>query len=781
MLKNLFKISFRSILRHKTAAIVNIIGLSIAMASFIMIYLWVYNEVSFNRNFEKSDRIYRISRIRYNGNTMNVSSQLPYPLITAIKEEIPGVEAISRQFLYLASFEQGDKLIEEYYLSMVDTSFFEVFDYEFIAGDPKKPFWNEYSLVVSEEVAEKYFPGENALGKKLKMHADEEYTISAIIKDQPDNTSINFNMFIPIDPHFRNSDDYNDWSSFFLRAYVYLPENIDLKEISKKMEDVFHKYSEDDDTEHEFVLEALSNIYLFNLDGENERIEYVYIFSLIAILILIIACINYTNIAASIAARRTKEVGIKKVLGSDKKNLIFQFYTEVFIITVLALILGMVAVELLRPGFNEITRSEITIRYFSVHFLCMLGLLIITISLIAGTYPALLLSSQQPAECLKGRFTGGPGLARFSRILVIFQIASSVFLIICVGFIYLQLDYIRAKELGFQKDNIIFTHLNSDVTEKYQTFKAELLKNPDITHVCRTSQLPNNINYHWRGIEWEGKNDEVTSSFDFSAVDFDYIETFDMQMIDGRPFSREYSQDSTAYILNETAVKLCGLKDPVGKKFNTEADVGRIIGVVKDFHSLPLTSGKRPVFFKLLPQYFSRIIIRFKEGSAARSREYVEKMWTEMFPERPLLITSFNDHIDAHYNRERSAGILAAFFAAVVILISCIGLFGLANHMARRKSKEIGIRKVFGASSSSMVMMLLRQYSLWLLIASLIATPFAFLFVKDWLQNFAYHIDINPLVFILACLLTFIIVVLTVGIQSYRAANKNPAESLKYE
>jgi putative ABC transport system permease protein len=715
------------------------------------------------------------------GNGVVLKTEMPYPFATAVKMEVPEAKFISRVINSPTMVFSDDLNFNEFDLAAVDSNYFDIFNYEFVKGERSNVFRNPNSMVITEDIAKKYFGDHDPIGKVLRLENGPQYIVSYVVKYPPNNTSMDINMFVLAESLYKNTSDYNDWYSHFLHVYIYVPEPIDIGQVEKKLSEVLVSNLEDPNPVPEIKLQALSQVHLYNLQGENQRIQYICIFSSIALIILIIASINYTNIASVQALGRSKEVGIKKVVGLGRGQLCAQFFGETFIQSFLALLLAMMLVELVRPAFNELTGKEIMIHYSNVRFLLMLFALPLVGTLLAGSYPAIYLSSIKPIDALKGNFASAKGQGRFRRILVIFQFSASIVLIVSVLFIYKQLRFINNKDLGFEKENIVYAYIGGDLNEKFDAFKSELMKNPGIVNVCRCSQLPNKINYGMYGIEWEGKVGEESVGFNFAAVDFDFIETTGLEIIEGRSFSREYSLDSFNYILNEAAVKLMGIDDPVGKRFDIDNEKGKIIGVLKNFHSKPLMSEISPTFLIIDPSYYVYVMVRIRPENSKASLEHIEQVWNSFLPLNPPDLKFFNDRIDYYYQNEKMIGKLAGAFTIVVILISCMGLFGLASHTAQRKAKEISIRKVFGASAFKMMLMFTKIFAAWVLIANLIAWPFAYWFVSSWLQNFAYRIDIGASVFLVSAAIALLIAIITVGSQSYRAASKNPADVMRYE
>lgn len=772
-------------MRQKLYSFINILDLAIGLACFILILLWVQSEISYDKCFDNSENIYLAHKSVPTGNGVSVNAALAFPFATAIYNEVPEVTAITRVDLHPSLVRFGDLYFEEQNLVAVDSSYFEIFKYEFIQANAELVLRNPNEIVITESIAKKYFEEENPINKLLMIDDDKQYIVSGVVKDPPKNTHLEYNMFIPIEPLYRNTDDYNDWYSHFLQCYIYAPPSVSAETLESRLTDILDKYTNDPDSETvrnvKIKLLPVSKLHLFNVEGKNQRIQYVYIFSLIAILILIVACINYMNIATSMSVRRSREIGLKKVVGAMRHQLLLQFLAEAFIQALIAMLLAMMLVELIRPFFNQLSGKEIFIPYSSIWFIPVLGALVLLSSLLAGAYPAFLMSSFKPVSAFKGNLVSGKGQAQFRKILVIFQFTVSIALIISTLFIYRQLNFINKKDLGFQKDNIMYAFLNDDISKKYDSFRNELLKNPAIVNVCRTSQLPNNISYGMRGIEWVGKEGDDLAHFSFASVDYDFLETSGIELIEGRGFSREYGMDSLHYIMNEATIKMIGYDNPIGRQFSADDEDGKIIGVVKNFHSKPLTRGIGPMFFIMNPEYYVYVMIKIRPENVEETTKYIESVWNNFTSLYAFESHFFNSRIDSYYRNESKNGKLALSFTIIVIIISCMGLFGLASHTAQRKTKEIGVRKVFGASVSSLVFNFVKIFVRWVLIGNIIAWPLAYYFVSNWLNNFAFGITINVGVFLVSAAVALFIAIITVAYQSFRAANRNPIDSIRYE
>ncbi|MFC2106791.1 ABC transporter permease [Bacteroidota bacterium] len=781
MYYNYFKIAFRNIKRQKLYSIINIMGLSISIATLIFIILWVQDELQYERCHKNADKIYQAYKTFKIGNSFNHNPSLPLPLADAIKAEVPEIEDVTRMLMQSALVSVDTAIYNENNLCLMDPSAFNIFSYHFIKGNAETALKEPHSVVISDKIAKKYFGKENPIGKTITLDNDKQFIVSAIIEDMESKTDLNYDMYFPLNTFFGNSDEAKDWYSHFVRTYVLAKDKIEKDTLFKKMSRVIQKNMEDE-SNIELLGLPLSKSRLYNLSGQNQRIQYVFIFSMIGLLILIIACINYMNISTSLSVRRAREIGIKKVVGANKSQLAIQFLGESFIQTFIALLIAMMLVEILRPYFNTLTGKEILIPYLEAWFIPLLLCLLIITSLLAGSYPAFLLSSFKPLSSFRGKSVSGKGQANFRRGMVIFQFAISIALIISTLLIYTQLNYIKKKDLGFDRENILYFYMAGDLNEKFDSFKNELLQNPQIVSLCRSSALPSAVWSILRGMDWEDKEEDNNVSFAFISTDYDFLKTTGIDLLYGREFEQNSGKDSLNYYINEEALTAIGWEEPLGKKFGIEGDLaGRVIAVVKNFNSLPLMEKIEPLIITNIPEYYRIVIVRFNPENISSTVSFIEEKWNEYVPEFPFESNFMNRRIERYYYNEIRVGNLAFVFTILTILITCIGLFGLASHTAQQKTKEIGIRKVFGANVSGLVYLFVKNFTKWVLIANVIAWPISYFFFKDWLNNFAYRVDINWWIFAGASALALLIAVITVIYQSLAAAYKNPADSLRYE
>jgi putative ABC transport system permease protein len=782
MFKNYLKIAFRNIIRHKGHSFINIAGLAIGMAVCILILLWIQHELSYDKFHEKADNIYRVIQER--------SPVTPTPLAPTLKKEIPEViQATRYRWVGNPLIKYGEKSFSDDKLFLVDPSFFDIFSFKFLKGDPGAALKNPFSAVLTEKTAQKYFGDEDPIGKSILVDNRLLVKVTGVIENVPENSHIQFDLLGPFE-FIRNlwGADINNWRWVSHRAYVLLQKNCRLPEVTGKINDMIKKYMPD--TNAKFYLQPITRIHLHTEFDERERgsIAYVYIFSAAALLILLIACINFMNLATARGAARAKEVGVRKIVGAQKKDLIKQFYGESILSSIIALIIAVTLVELALPTFNALTSKHLSLD-FSGNIFILSGFIFIALfaGLVSASYPSLFLSSFKPANVLRGASPTGPGApSRLRKILVVTQFTLSIFLIISTAVVYRQLSYIKNQELGYEKDHIISMRVTGDLLKHLSAARNELLQNPNILAVTLTNTLPCRRETTHTKVNWEGKNPQEEIRVEVLKVDYNFLKTFDIPMVEGRFLSREHPTDvREGFVVNETAVKTMGFEDesPIGKRFELTGRKGKIIGVVKDFHS-------RSLHYKIAPLVIQHIAVdgdydtlsfRLKAENFSSTLSFLEGVWKKYAPDYTFAFSFFDEEIDELYKSEQRMGNVFNYFTFLAIFISCLGLLGLVSFTAQQKTKEIGIRKVLGSTVPGIVLLFSRQFLIWVLAANIIAWPLGYYFMNKWLQNFAYRTGIGIDVFIISGAIALIIALLTVSYQSVKAATANPVDALRYE
>jgi ABC-type antimicrobial peptide transport system permease subunit len=783
MIRNYLKIALRNIRRYPAHSILNTIGLAIGMACAILILLWVNDEWSYDRHFDNADYLYRvIGDMGTTNGESSLSAVTLSPLAKALKEEYPEIIRSSRCGIgSLMSIKIGDEFIEETAVP-VDNDFLKMFNVEFIAGDINNALNEPNNIVLTEKIARKYFGNENPMGKTLKLaESDEIYTVTGVVKN-PHHSHLLFDLLIPI--KLRRDFDLKSDIQFFVHNYIELKKGTDSKLFNEKIRNFLKDHSSR--MTFPISLQNIKKIHLFSsgkysadIEGHGD-ITYVRILSLIAIFILIIACINFMNLSTAQSVRRAKEIGLRKMAGAGKQKIIFQFLGESLLIVFVAHIIAMILVELLLPEFNNLTGKQLVVNYQSVRLYIGLIVVVLFCGLMAGMYPALYLSSLKPLNIMKGVLGSGRKKAQLRRILVILQFSLSILLIICTLIIGNQFKYIQNKKLGFNKDNIVYfrSHISSE-DPRLESLKKSLSNNPDVLSITRgDSPVNNNFIQNANELNWTGKENDV--QFDLLTGDADYAKTFQLEMKEGRFFSSEFSTDSFAIVINEQAAKIMNFDDPIGKTVTwPNGDKWSIIGVVKDFHYKSMYNKIEPliIFLGTRLQFF----IRMRPGTSASTIDFINNTFNSNDLPFRLDLHYLDEDYDNLYRNERRIGRIFRYFSFLAIIISCLGLIGLSSFMAERRTKEIGIRKANGAKSNEIFILLSKEYIIWVLISIIIASPIAGYFMNKWLQNFAYRSNMNVWLFVLAGVIALIVALLTVGFQSYKAAAKNPVEALRYE
>jgi putative ABC transport system permease protein len=737
MILSYLKTQYRIIRNRKIYYAINVLGLALGIASSILIMLWILDELSYEKMHENAGHIMLVHK-RYNmGEKVQVNASLPQPLAESLELEFPEITHAVRVAPRRGFVRSGEEVYNENTMCAADPDYFDIFSFNFIKGDPATALSEPYSIVLTREKAIKYFGQEEALGKVLELEGKDKYTVTGIIEDIEANTYLNYDMVVPFETIHKPGSDNDSWYNHFLNTYIYVDNPDRADSLDARLTSHLHKYMTSDNT-IELVTQPIRDRHLYDITAQNTRAMYIYIFSVIGFLVLLIGCINFTNVSTFVSLKRSREIGVRKINGAGRITLVGQFLGETFHQALAGFLLAMMLVELIRPQFNQLTGKSISIPYLEPYFILALAGLLLLTTLLAGSYPAILISAFRPVDAFHGRIITGKGQARFRTILLVFQFTISVGLIITTLTIFNQLGYIQSKNLGFDKENLVYLSLGAAHRDNYDVFREKLLSHSGIEHVCRASSLPNSIWNIVRGMSWEGQGEEDLSSFAFLSGDEDLVETLGLEIISGRDFSREYSLDSTRIVVNEEAAKLMGFKDPVGKAIISDTTRIEIIGLLKDFHGLPLT-------------------------------------------EIPFEFNFVDEKIDQQYRSEIRVGKLSGAFTILAILITCIGLFAIAGHTAQKKDKEIGIRKAMGASSRSVVSHFILIYIKWVVVANLIAWPLSWLLMKNWLTHFAYRTEQSPGVFFLASLISLLISVITIGWHAWNTARTNPVEALKCE
>ncbi len=794
MYKNYLKIAWRNLIKNKLFALINISGLTIGMTCFILIALYIQFELSFDAHHEKSDSIYRIAQQQngneYSGN--NMFALAPLPLGEALLSDFPEVTGATNLNVNGAILINDTQSYFERGL-FTDNAIFEVFTIPVVRGKGKEALNKPGSILLTESLALKIFGDANSLGRQLKFNNKEELTVEGIISDPPKNQHFTYSYIVSNKISGFYEDDVNNWASNNYHTYITLAEGYDYKDLIHKMEvyeeitkpvyqsEGFHFYPE-------FTLQSLKDIHLFsNMNSElavNGDIQQLYLFLCIAFIILILASINYMNLTTAKSAQRAKEVGVSKVLGARREQLTMQFLGESFLLTIFSFCIALALAGILLPAFNELLDKSILFT-FARSWWALLAMLFIALLVggLSGLYPAIFLSRVNPVKALKGNFLRSHKDGAILRnSLVVGQFVVAIALAIGGLVISEQLHFIESKKLGYNKQQVVHVpYGGQEISMKEDVIKDELLKHPRIQKVSNSTQLPLGITSNGPVRTWEGNQDNQELFLYRAYVDHDFIDLFEMKLVEGRNFSRERPSDSTAYILNESAVKALGWKNAVGKEFND----GRVIGVLEDFHLQTFNRPIAPLFMILRDEFFSRnfgqVILKVDMEDYEQTRAFIEKTLTAEVPLSPYDVRFMEDSYAQLYDNETRLGKAFNIFTFLALFIAAMGLFGLVSFHVYQRTKEIGIRKVLGSSASEIVRLLAKDFLKLIVFALMIAAPIAYFAMDNWLEAYAYRIDIEWWIFVLVGLSATAIALITISFQSLKAALANPVKSLRTE
>ncbi len=793
MFKNYFKIALRNLWKHRVFSFIIILGLSVGMTACFLIYLYVSFETSYDDFNSKADRIYRVVTDIKTPSDMLHWSSTSGPMAINMRNDFPEVESAIRISYQSFLVKKGDIKFQEKNTIMADSTLFNIFDFPLIYGDKKTALKEPMSIVLSQTAAKKYFGDENPVGKQVLLTgAAINSTITGVMKDIPENSQIKADMIVSMSSQ-KQVNGYSldsGWSSFNLTSYILLKQGTNPATLAAKFPKFldFHTGKQLKDAQMSFTLflEPLREVYLRSTrdDSASGNIYNVYIFSIIAIFILLIACINFINLTTARSAERAKEVGIRKVAGAERTQLMRQFIGESILLCMIAFVITVILSIILIPLFNQLAGKTISTGFFQhpsnvlLLFLTALG-----IGCIAGIYPALVLSSYKPIVVLKGRFATGVKGILLRQVLVVLQFTISIALIISTIVVYNQMKYMRNQQLGFDKDHLMIIDTNGDSNK--DAFKQSLSTVPGVLSTSYCSSVPGNGNSTAYSKVQNKNGDMQTASLDVYFVDFDYLSQYKMQVIAGRGFSKQFGTDTTqAMVINESTAKLLGYTSPqqaIGRNFDQWGRQGKIIGVIKDFHYQSLQQPIRPLTMRIEPGGYQFISIKVASTNLPSTIKSIETNWNKIIPNRPFDYTFLDESFDKQYRAEDRFGNLFLNFAILAIFISCLGLLGLASYSTIQRTKEIGVRKVMGASVSNIVNLLSKDFLKLVLIAFLIATPIAAIGMYKWLQGFAYRMNLSVWTFLLAGIMATLIAFITVSYQAIKAAIANPVKSLRTE
>ena len=792
MLRHNLLLIYRNFKRYKGSFFINLIGLSSGLACVLLIYLWVSDELAFDKFHENDDQLYQVMTNFHMADGINTETATPDLLAETLAEEMPEIQYAAEvtpsewfgNFTLTVANDQFKGVGQ-----FVGEDYFNMFSFDLLQGDKNQVLAEKNGIAISESLALRLFnTTDNVIGRTVEWELQtwkEQHAVTGVFKDVPENSTQQFEFVLPfeafIDLAGKSGRNIN-WGNFGPSAYLVLKEGTNLENFNDKIQGFVKE--KDEYSNVTLFLKAYSENYLH---GQYEnglpaggRILYVKLFSLIALFILVIACINFMNLSTAKASRRVKEVGVKKAVGASRNTLIFQYLGESVLMTTVSLLLAMLLVALFLPQFNEITAKQLSLNIEKDMVLSLVAISLLT-GLVAGSYPALYLSGFNPAKVLKGKFASSTGELWARKGLVVLQFTLSAILIVSVLVVYKQIAFVQTQNLGYDQDNIIYFKKEGKVAENPETFLAEMRSLPGIINVSSIQEAMVGSNSSTEGVDWPGKNPDADIQVESISADYDLLETLGVELTAGRAFSRDYGADSARIIFNEAAIKIMGLTDPIGKMINLWGDDREIIGVVKNFHFESFHESIKPLFFILQPERTMTVMAKIEAGREQETISRLEAFYRNFNPGYEFQFNFLDQTFRAQYAAEQRVALLSRYFAGLAILISCLGLFGLVAFTAERRVKEIGIRKVLGASATSIVRLLSASFTKMVITAIVIALPLSYFIAKSWLDGFAYRIELEWWFFAGAGLAALLIAWLTVSLQTIKAARINPVDSLKGE
>ena len=801
MFNNYLTIVIRLLLRYKGYSLINVLGLAIGIAGCVLIVLFVYDELSFDQYHQNKDRIYRLAVSETAEGRIDISAKSPAAWGPVLVQEYPEIEAITRirppASRWLIRY--GEKRFYEEHFVFADSTVFEVFTIPLVQGNANSALAEPHSVVLSESMAKKYFGDENPIGKVITGDDKYEFSVTGIMRNLPDNSHFHFDFlasFASLAPnglYGEPSTMQNHYNSLF--TYILLRNGAAPKDLERKLPGFLDKHlSEQLETLGIAMtpfLQPLTSIHLHsNLTGEfesNGKIMYVYIFSTLAGFVLLIACVNFMNLSTARSARRAQEIGIRKVLGVKRNQLITQFMGESILYSLIALIVALGLVHLFLPQFNHLSGKTLEINYNSTWFVPTLISIAIATGIVAGGYPSFVLSSFKPVAVLTGALKAGASHSSLRKLLIVFQFVVSIVMIVGTVVVLDQLEYMQNKNLGFDEENVVVVRLpDPEAIQRYPAFKNAVLQYPEVIDVSSASSVPG-YEANLSVIQPEGFQEDQNVSVQTIWADFDYIETLGIEVKSGRSFSRDRPTDANSILINEAAARAFGWDDPVGKTFRYPGPRGfsppiEVTGVISDFHSQSLHQPIEPLMIMASPWTSSYVVIRLDGNEKYRGLEILKDQWGRTYPEHPAMDFSFLDeNLDQLYHAEQRLGSVFVAGAMLSILIACLGLLGLSSFMAEQRTKEIGVRKVVGASITNIVLLLSKDLTMLILVAFVIAAPIGYFGLQAWLENFAYRIEIDVWVFVFSGFVAMVIAWFTIGFQAIKAAEANPVVALQSE
>ncbi len=783
MLRNYFKIAYRNLVKNKLFSLINIMGLAIGLTCSIIILLWVQDELSYDKFHKNHNRIFRVLQEMPFTEKVNWAINQG-PLAPALKADIPEIEDASRVAYGGWRIRYADEQFTENGI-YVDPSFFNIFSFEILEGDINTALADTYSVLVTEDMAGKLFGDEPAIGKSIRLYDNFDVVITGVLKNPPLNSHLRFNFISTMLLAKEVGYSVERWNNSTFNTYMLIAGNSSSELVSQKI----YNFLDDKPTLEDgakLSLQPLSEIHLgsgIDFDnGGNGNIQYVIIFFSASLFILLIACINFMNLSTAQAQKRAKEVGLRKAIGANQLQLIKQFLMESTLLALISIIIAIISVELILPYFNGFTGKEMNINYLDTGFILSFSSLLLLTGILAGSYSAFFLSKYKPIKVLKGDVDKRSGNTGIRKALVVLQFTISIILLTGTLAVYKQVNFLRNKDLGFNKENLLYISLNRNNRKHLNALKTEMLRSENIVSAAGSTNFSGYSfsNNQWN---WEGKGPENDILFRATYIDYNYLETFEISMLDGRSFSKDFPGDTLAVVLNQTAIDLMGLEDPVGKSLNSmNINIQyKIVGIANDYNYRSLHSEIEPLLLFLRPSQSNFLWLRVSSENIQETIKYAGVKWDEIAPDDEFSYGFLDQRMENTYQTEERIGFILNAFSILAMVVLCLGLFGLLGYSVRLKFKEISVRKILGATTSSILMLLSKDYSQLLVIAIVIAIPTSNYFINLWLNEFPFRTNINFMLFLLPSLLLIVVASLIILGQSYKASQVNAAETLRNE
>ena len=786
MIKNYLIVALRNIFRNKLFSTVNILGLVFGICSALLIFLWIKDELSYDGFHEHGERIYRVmENQRYSDGRIYTFAATPGPMAPFIKEKYPEIEQATRMTWDITRLFQLDD--KSFYESgkYVDPDFLTMFTFPAVKGNLKTALNDKHSIVITERMAVKYFGDQDPIGKTLTLDTKDGFNVTAVIKDPPNNSLLRFDYLLPFSFFWDENKNWLDqWGNNNIRTFIMLAKGTDEASFSEKFKHEVKEHNKESNVE--LFIQKYGDVYLHgNFENgmlSGGRIDTVRIFFAVAVFVLAIASINFMNLSTAQATKRAKEVGLRKVIGAAPSQVFKQFMGESFLSVLISAVAAAGVALLALPWFNSITGKTLAISSLDTSALwLMIGVIVFT-AFAAGIYPSIVIAEFKPVEVMKGQLKSGSQASHFRQLLVIFQFTLSIILIICTAVVFRQVRFMEDRDIGFSRENVFYTWTASDIGAKFETFRNRLAAEPGIESVTGSSQVPISIGNSTMGVSWEGKDPDSQILFSNLDVDYDFVSTLKMTMLEGRSFDRANTTDTANYLVNEKAAEKFGFAGGTADRDLTMWErKGKIVGVIKDFNFGSLHSPVDPLVIRLKPENINCIIVRAKEGQTAEAIRSAEKLWKEYAPGYPFKYTFFDQDWEGFYSAEAQQEKVFNTLATLSIFISCLGLFGLSAFSAERRTKELGIRKTLGASVPVLVRLMAREFTILVLVAACIGCPLGWFLMTQWLQKFAYHIDVGIITVTAAAFACLVVSLITIAYHSIRVAAANPVRSLRQE